>query len=120
MNKYLMKIKNILLIYLILILFSCKWSGEKHAIYTITKSITADSAAVVSAHPLATAIGLDILRAGGNAADAAIAVQFALAVCYPGAGNIGGGGFMVYRSHDGQISALDFREKAPTAVCLDP
>ncbi|HQV67323.1 MAG TPA: gamma-glutamyltransferase, partial [Saprospiraceae bacterium] len=84
MNKYLMKIKNILLIYLILILFSCKWSGEKHAIYTITKSITADSAAVVSAHPLATAIGLDILRAGGNAADAAIAVQFALAVCYPG------------------------------------
>lgn len=119
MNKYLMKIKNILLIYLILILFSCKWSGEKHAIYTITKSITADSAAVVSAHPLATAIGLDILRAGGNAADAAIAVQFALAVCYPGAGNIGGGGFMVYRSHDGQISALDFREKAPTAAFTD-
>ena len=63
--------------------------------YAIEKEVFADSAAVVTAHPLATRVGLQILRQGGNAVDAAVAVQFALAVVYPQAGNIGGGGFMV-------------------------
>lgn len=69
--------------------------------------------AVVAAHPMASDVGVHILKEGGNAIDAAIAVQFALAVVYPNAGNIGGGGFMLYRSHDGKVDALDFREKAP-------
>ncbi|MHC2991279.1 gamma-glutamyltranspeptidase [Pontibacter sp. HJ8] len=74
---------------------------------------------VVSAHPDASNIGLEILRKGGNAYDAAIATQFALAVCYPVAGNIGGGGFLVYRHHTGETGALDFREKAPAAASRD-
>ncbi|MFD2598200.1 gamma-glutamyltransferase [Sphingobacterium corticis] len=69
--------------------------------------------AVVTAHPLASDVGVQILKDGGNAIDAAIAVQFALAVVYPNAGNIGGGGFMVYRGEDGAVDALDYREKAP-------
>lgn len=72
-----------------------------------------DHAAVVTAHPLASEVGVKILKEGGNAIDAAIAVKFALAVVYPNAGNIGGGGFLVYRSKDGEKAALDFREKAP-------
>ena len=68
---------------------------------------------IVSAHPEASRVGVDILKKGGNAIDAAVAVELALAVVYPNAGNIGGGGFIVYRSHDGKIDALDYREKAP-------
>jgi gamma-glutamyltranspeptidase / glutathione hydrolase len=71
---------------------------------------------VVCAYPDAAQAGLDILKKGGNAVDAAVAVQFALAVTVPEAGNIGGGGFMVYRSADGQTNTLDFREKAPGAA----
>lgn len=67
---------------------------------------------VVSAYPDATKVGSDILAQGGNAIDAAVAVQFALAVTYPQAGNIGGGGFAVVRLHDGESRTLDFREKA--------
>lgn len=80
---------------------------------------TYKNGAVVTAHPLASTIGVDILKQGGNAIDAAIAVKFALAVIYPNAGNIGGGGFMVYRSKSGEIAALDFREKAPLAASRD-
>ena len=69
--------------------------------------------------PLATAVGVDILREGGNAIDAAIAIAFTLAVVYPEAGNIGGGGFMVARMADGTAAALDFREKAPLAASRD-
>lgn len=68
---------------------------------------------VVCAYPNAAKAGLDILKKGGNAVDAAVAVQFALAVTLPEAGNIGGGGFMVYRSAKGKTNTLDFREKAP-------
>lgn len=78
-----------------------------------------DSAMVVSAHPLASVVGSRILKAGGNAVDAAVAVQFALAVVYPNAGNLGGGGFMVVRMADGSTNALDFREKAPSAASRD-
>jgi len=68
---------------------------------------------VVSARAEASAIGLSILKKGGNAFDAMIATDLALAVSYPNAGNIGGGGFMVYRLADGQVGSLDYREKAP-------
>lgn len=71
---------------------------------------------VVSASPIASEVGVTILKKGGNAVDAAVAVQFALAVVYPNAGNIGGGGFMVYRSATGEKNTLDFREKAPNSA----
>jgi gamma-glutamyltranspeptidase/glutathione hydrolase len=74
---------------------------------------------VVCATPDAAKVGLDILKKGGNAVDAAVAVQFALTVTHPEAGNIGGGGFMVYRSANGQSSTLDFREKAPALAGPD-
>ena len=76
-------------------------------------------AMVVSAHPLASKIGLSVIKRGGNAVDAAVAVQFALAVVYPSAGNIGGGGFFVYRSKEGKYATLDFRETAPLAASKD-
>jgi gamma-glutamyltranspeptidase / glutathione hydrolase len=68
---------------------------------------------VVCAYPDAALVGLNVLKKGGNAVDAAVAVQFALEVTLPEAGNIGGGGFMVYRSANGQANTLDFRERAP-------
>lgn len=74
---------------------------------------------VVSTDSLASAAGLEILRAGGNAVDAAIAVQFALAVTHPQAGNIGGGGFMIVRLSDDRRAALDFRERAPGRATRD-
>ena len=80
--------------------------------------VTSDSAMVVSASPYATEAGLAVLRNGGNAVDAAVTVAFTLAVTYPTAGNIGGGGFLVARI-DGKNVALDFREKAPGAASRD-
>lgn len=99
-------------------MYACAAPAQPTAVsaYSIQKEIVADSAAVVSAHPLATQVGVEVLKKGGNAVDAAVAVQFALAVVYPQAGNIGGGGFMVYRSASGEIAALDYREKAPAAA----
>jgi gamma-glutamyltranspeptidase/glutathione hydrolase len=74
---------------------------------------------VVSTHPIASEIGLQILQKGGNAIDAAVAVNFALAVCHPAAGNIGGGGFLVYRTAKGKAFTLDYREKAPAKASRD-
>ncbi|MGV3636158.1 MAG: gamma-glutamyltransferase, partial [Flavobacteriales bacterium] len=78
-----------------------------------------DSAMVVTAHPLATRVGVEILRRGGNAVDAAVAVHWALAVVAPWAGNVGGGGLMVVRSANGVVHTLDFRETAPQAASAD-
>ncbi|MDR0264652.1 MAG: gamma-glutamyltransferase [Sphingobacterium sp.] len=86
---------------------------------SVEQANTFSKAAVVTAHPLASEVGVKILKQGGNAIDAAVAVQFTLAVVYPNAGNIGGGGFMLYRDHSGQLDALDFREKAPLKASRD-
>ena len=81
--------------------------------------VAGDSAMVVSAQHLATKVGVDVLKAGGNAVDAAVAVGYALAVVYPAAGNLGGGGFMTLRLADGRKTFIDFREKAPLAAKRD-
>ncbi len=108
---------------LILVLISCK---EKPQAQTQVESpkveekgVIADSAMVVSARVEASKIGTEILKIGGNAFDAMIATQMALALTHPNAGNIGGGGFMVYRTEYGEIGSLDFREKAPMAASRD-
>lgn len=87
--------------------------------YSVNKKIECSHGAVVSAHPLASQVGVSILKKGGNAVDAAIATQLALAVVYPGAGNLGGGGFMVASLSNGKNIAIDFREKAPLAASRD-
>src|SRR5690554_5119941 len=80
------------------------------------RGLITQKAMVVSARQEASKIGSDILEKGGNVFDAMMATEMALAVCYPYAGNLGGGGFMVYRLHTGETGALDFREKAPLAA----
>jgi gamma-glutamyltranspeptidase/glutathione hydrolase len=81
--------------------------------------VAAQNGMVVTAQQLATHIGVDVLKDGGNAVDAAVAVAYALAVVYPAAGNIGGGGFMTLQMADGRKTFLDFREKAPLAATPD-
>ena len=95
---------------LISILTSCESQNE---------GIVSKNAMVVSARSEASQIGIDILKMGGNAFDAMVATELALAVTYPSAGNIGGGGFMVYRKNDGSVGALDYREKAPIKSTKD-
>ncbi len=87
--------------------------------YSIQKRVVCSNGAVVSAHALASKIGIDILKQGGNAIDAAIATQLALAVVFPVAGNIGGGGFTVARLSNGELIALDYREMAPGKATRD-
>ncbi len=112
-----LKLKNILLFFALLLSIVCNSTAQIVPFpYKINKEALGDSVMVVSAHPLATKVGLDILRKGGNAIDAAVAVQFALAVVYPQAGNIGGGGFLLLRDSKGKVAALDYREKAPAAA----
>jgi gamma-glutamyltranspeptidase/glutathione hydrolase len=102
--------KKILLLLLISFWFiSCK----NNKVAKATHHLVADTAMVVSANPLASNVGVQILKQGGNAVDAMVATNFALAVVYPRAGNIGGGGFMIIRIPDGQSTALDYRETAP-------
>ncbi len=78
--------------------------------------VEAEHGMVVTAQHLATDVGVDVLKSGGNAVDAAVAVGYALAVVYPTAGNLGGGGFMTIRMKDGKTTFLDFRERAPLAA----
>jgi gamma-glutamyltranspeptidase/glutathione hydrolase len=87
--------------------------------YKTIKDVASKNGAVVSAHALASEAGVNILKEGGNAIDAAIATQLALAVVYPGAGNIGGGGFMVIHLKSGENITIDFRETAPAAASRD-
>lgn len=110
------------LLYLIFFntLFSCNQDSKNRTFQSepIVGKIE-EFAMVVSAHHLATKAGVDIMKKGGNAFDAAVTIQFALAVVYPQAGNIGGGGFAVFRQADGTTGSLDFREKAPKAAFKD-
>ena len=110
-----------------LILFACACKSVNKSLseknyqysYTVTKKAEGKNGAVVSAHPLASRVGIGILKSGGNAFDAAIATQLALAVVYPNAGNLGGGGFLVASLPAGKTIALDYREMAPAAAHRD-
>ncbi len=104
--------KLILLFTFLLLLTNCKTSTKKEK----TTGLVTQKAMVVTARKEASKIGADILKKGGNAFDAMVGTELALAVAYPFAGNLGGGGFMVYRKNDGEIGALDYREKAPLAA----
>lgn len=102
------------------LIFSCNHAVKIDAYqYSSVKDIKVKNGAVVSAHPLASAVGVKILREGGNAVDAAIATQLALAVVFPAAGNLGGGGFTVIHLKDGRNITVDYREKAPGKAFRD-
>ena len=103
---------SIILCIVSVVVFSQSYSASRDP-------IRAKKGMVVAADPIAANVGLKILKEGGNAVDAAVAVGFALAVTYPGAGNIGGGGFMVMRFADGTVKSLDYRETAPAAAKRD-
>ena len=118
MNKYLFY-KILVLTLLFSAFLSCENSNDKDSNQSLITKPIVDSAMVVSAHPIASKVGVDVMKNGGNAIDAAIAVQFALAVVYPSAGNIGGGGFMVVRLAEGETNTLDFREKSPSKSSRD-
>ncbi len=108
------RLKLLLLTTLFIVTYSCK---QKKVVKPT--GVVADKAMVVSARIEASKIGLAIMEKGGNAFDAMVATELALAVAYPYAGNIGGGGFMVYRKASGDIGAIDYREKAPLATHKD-
>ncbi|WP_425075209.1 gamma-glutamyltransferase [Psychroserpens sp. S379A] len=103
---------------LVLVVFclSCKNNTPVSSSQSKKRGVIAKNAMVVTAREEASKIGADILKQGGNAFDAMFATEMALAVVYPYAGNLGGGGFMVYRLADGKTGALDYREKAPLAA----
>ncbi|PNQ72608.1 gamma-glutamyltransferase [Hanstruepera neustonica] len=106
--------KHLIFFFLLATLIACK--DHTPSTHTKTHGLITQQAMVVSAREEASQIGSDILKKGGNAFDALAATELALAVAFPYAGNIGGGGFMVYRLNSGEIGALDYREKAPLAA----
>ena len=116
-----MKKKHALLSLCILLCFWQCDSPKKEISQSTTAvlGLISQKAMVVSAREEASRIGSEIMQQGGNAFDAMVATEMALAVCYPNAGNLGGGGFMVYRTHQGEVGALDFREKAPLRANRD-
>jgi gamma-glutamyltranspeptidase / glutathione hydrolase len=103
------------------LLLACLWSTilVPTADAASSRPVAAEHGMVVTAQHLATEVGVNTLKAGGNAVDAAVAVGYALAVVYPAAGNLGGGGFMTIRFADGRKTFLDFRETAPRAATRD-
>jgi gamma-glutamyltranspeptidase / glutathione hydrolase len=111
---------KIILFLIVVIISGCSGKlGKRNIEIPEGNGIVADNGIVVSAHPQSSSIGVQILKKGGNAIDAAVATEFALAVCYPEAGNIGGGGFMVIRTSDGKTEVIDFRERAPLLATRD-
>lgn len=112
--------KNIVFLLVITLLPGCLEKDVKKTLRIAEgPGIVTDSGMVVSAHPQSSEIGIRILQKGGNAIDAAVATAFSLAVCYPEAGNIGGGGFMLLRTYDGRSEVIDFREEAPSLATRD-
>lgn len=103
----------------LLAIFLISGCGETPSPIITGRNITTEHGMVVSAQAVASRTGTWILQKGGNAIDAAVATEFALAVCYPEAGNIGGGGFMVIRLSDGSSDVIDYREKAPFSASRD-
>src|ERR1700734_3284458 len=101
-----------LLIFAALLVFASYASGATHPVHS-------QHGMVVTVHSIASQAGVEIMQAGGNAVDAAVATGFALAVVHPAAGNLGGGGFMLIRMADGKTRFLDYREKAPAAATRD-
>ncbi|MDY7395065.1 gamma-glutamyltransferase [Aureibaculum sp. 2210JD6-5] len=117
--------KLLILLFVGLLIVNCKKSEPKtstsktQAKTEKTYGFIADSAMVVSAREEASKIGIAVMKQGGNAFDAMVATDLALLVSFPFAGNIGGGGFMVYRLNDGKTGSIDYREKAPLAATKD-
>ena len=117
-----MKFKNADRLLLVILFFNTSIAGAQKIDpfhFQLQKKITCTKGAVASANALASKVGVQILQQGGNAIDAAIATQLALAVVYPGAGNIGGGGFMVAHLKNGKNISIDFRETAPAKASRD-
>jgi gamma-glutamyltranspeptidase/glutathione hydrolase len=114
MNRFI-----ICFIFLTIGFISCKNESSEPISKTKNRGLITKKAMVVSAREEASKIGSSILEQGGNAFDAMMATEMALAVAYPYAGNLGGGGFLVYRLADGTKGALDYREKAPLAATKD-
>ena len=100
-----------LLVFVFVILLACQQA--------LANTVSGSNGVVTSRSQIASDVGVEILKQGGNAVDAAVAVGFALAVVYPSAGNLGGGGFFVIRMADGEVISLDARETAPGAASRD-
>jgi len=116
MNKQVYTRVAALLLSIPILVFSCQNPSEEKE---PKRGLIAEKAMVVSARGEASRIGIEIMKKGGNAFDAMMATEMALAVTFPFAGNLGGGGFAVYRLANGEIGSIDYREKAPGAAHRD-